>query len=38
MLGWLIRPTRRTFAFALVGLFVEIGWIWVWFGVALVFG
>jgi len=26
-LGWVIRPTRWTFGFALVGLFVEFGWV-----------
>ncbi|MSP21986.1 MAG: hypothetical protein EXR66_03035 [Dehalococcoidia bacterium] len=25
--GWVIRPTRRTLLFALLGLFVEGGWI-----------
>ena len=28
--GWEIRPTRYTFAFALAGLFVAIGWTIVW--------
>ena len=38
VLGWLVRPTRWTFGFALLGLFVELGWIWVYFWVRTLLG
>lgn len=37
-IGWLVRPTRWTFGFALAGLFVEVGWIIVFSLLAALWG